>query len=105
LPTGRKLKLELQRRKSSRPTDDSEASSTRFFPDFAGKKRFAFGEQPFPTQVPFVTLGLMSLPDDFSNYVAHLLDGRYDCVDRIVLNGFGLIGIRHRRVAIVLAAP
>ena len=67
-------------------------STTRFFPDFAGKKRFAFGEQPFPTQEPFVTLGLMSLPDDFSNYVAHLLDGRYDCVDRIVLNGYFLMG-------------
>ena len=34
----------------------------------------------------------MSLPDDFYNYVAPLLDGRYDCVDRIVLNGYFLMG-------------
>lgn len=34
----------------------------------------------------------MSLPDDFSGYVADLLDGRYDCVDRIVLNGYFLMG-------------
>jgi hypothetical protein len=34
----------------------------------------------------------MSMPDDFSTYVAHLLDGRYDCVDRIVLNGYFLMG-------------
>ncbi len=34
----------------------------------------------------------MSLPDEFSSYVADLLDGRYDCVDRIVLNGYFLMG-------------
>jgi len=34
----------------------------------------------------------MSLPDEFSSYVAGLLDGRYDCVDRIVLNGYFLMG-------------
>jgi len=34
----------------------------------------------------------MSLPDDFSSYVPHLLDGRYDWVDRIVLNGYFLMG-------------
>ena len=26
--------------------------------------------------------------DDFSAYHDELLDGRYDCVDRIVLNGY-----------------
>jgi hypothetical protein len=30
----------------------------------------------------------MPQPDDFSAYVANLLDGRYDCVDRLVLNGY-----------------
>ena len=34
----------------------------------------------------------MSVTDDFSTYVADLLDGRYDCVDRIVLNGYFLMG-------------
>ena len=34
----------------------------------------------------------MSLSDEFSTYVADLLDGRYDCVDRIVLNGYFLMG-------------
>jgi hypothetical protein len=30
--------------------------------------------------------------DDFTNYHMDLLDGRYDCVDRIVLNGFFPLG-------------
>ena len=30
----------------------------------------------------------MKTQDEFSDYVADLLDGRYDCVDRIVLNGY-----------------
>lgn len=34
----------------------------------------------------------MSLADDFSTYVANLLDGRYDCVDRIVVNGYFCLG-------------
>ena len=34
----------------------------------------------------------MSQPDDFSTYVADLLDGRYDCVDRLVLNGYFPMG-------------
>lgn len=34
----------------------------------------------------------MNLPDDFSTYVADLLDGRYDCVDRLVLNGYFPMG-------------
>ncbi len=34
----------------------------------------------------------MSLPDDFSTYVADRLDGQYDCVDRMVLNGYFLLG-------------
>jgi hypothetical protein len=34
----------------------------------------------------------MSMPDDFSSYVADLLDGQYDCVDRIVVNGYFLMG-------------
>ena len=30
--------------------------------------------------------------DEFSDYHADLLDGRYDCVDRIVLNGYFALG-------------
>jgi hypothetical protein len=30
----------------------------------------------------------MNTPDDLSQYCAQLLDGVYDCVDRIVLNAF-----------------
>src|ERR1700739_777451 len=30
----------------------------------------------------------MPLPDDFSNYVAELLHGSYDCVDRIALRAY-----------------
>jgi len=65
---------------------------TRFFADFAGKKRFTFGEQPF---TGFASEGMflsMSVTDDSFTYVADLLDGRYDCVDRIVLNGYFLMG-------------
>jgi len=34
----------------------------------------------------------MQEPDDFSSYHDDLLDGRYDCVDRIVLNGYFPLG-------------
>ena len=34
----------------------------------------------------------MNTPDDFSQYHAELLDGIYDCVDRIVLNAFFSMG-------------
>jgi len=34
----------------------------------------------------------MNTPDDFSRYYAELLDGIYDCVDRIVLNAFFSMG-------------
>ena len=34
----------------------------------------------------------MNAPDDFSQYHAELLDGIYDCVDRIVLNAFFPLG-------------
>jgi hypothetical protein len=30
--------------------------------------------------------------DDFTSYHQELLDGRYDCVDRIVLNGYFSLG-------------
>ena len=32
------------------------------------------------------------MPDEFSRYYADLLDGSYDCVDRIVLNGYFRLG-------------
>jgi hypothetical protein len=31
---------------------------------------------------------VMKENDDFSQYFGHALEGRYDCVDRIVLNGY-----------------
>jgi hypothetical protein len=34
----------------------------------------------------------MNTPDDFSQYYAELLDGIYDCVDRIVLNAYFPLG-------------
>ena len=34
----------------------------------------------------------MNTPDDFSQYYAKLLDRSYDCVDRILLNAFFLMG-------------
>ena len=34
----------------------------------------------------------MNTPDDFSQYHAELLEGVYDCVDRIVLNAFFPMG-------------
>lgn len=34
----------------------------------------------------------MTLADDFSTYVAPLLDGGYDCIDRVVLNGYFSLG-------------
>src|ERR1700746_2148334 len=34
----------------------------------------------------------MNTPDDFSQYHAELLNGIYDCVDRIVLNAFFPLG-------------
>ena len=30
----------------------------------------------------------MPLPDDFSSYIAELLQGSYDCVDRIALRAY-----------------
>jgi hypothetical protein len=36
----------------------------------------------------------MKTHDEFSDYYADLLDGRYDCVDRIVLNGYFPLGQR-----------
>ena len=34
----------------------------------------------------------MNTPDDFSQYYSELLEGTYDCVDRIVLNAFFPMG-------------
>jgi hypothetical protein len=34
----------------------------------------------------------MSTPDDFSTYVADLLSGTYDCVDRISVRGYFPLG-------------
>jgi hypothetical protein len=34
----------------------------------------------------------MNPPDDLSQYYAELLDGIYDCVDRMVLNAFFPLG-------------
>jgi hypothetical protein len=34
----------------------------------------------------------MNTPDEFSTYYADLLEGSYDCVDRIVLNAYFPLG-------------
>lgn len=34
----------------------------------------------------------MNAPDEFSTYCADLLEGSYDCVDRIVLNAYFPLG-------------
>lgn len=34
----------------------------------------------------------MAAPDDFSNYISELLEGRYDCVDRIALRAYFRLG-------------
>jgi hypothetical protein len=45
----------------------------------------------------------MNTPDDFSQYHAELLEGIYDCVDRIVLNAF--CPTDRRRHAQLVAEP
>ena len=65
--------------------------STRLFQDCAWKKRFA-ARTALTRHGVLRKLRAMSQPDDFSAYVAELLDGRYDCVDRLVLNGYFPMG-------------
>src|SRR5262249_3655302 len=62
-------------------------SDTRFFPDSAGKKWFACWRTASSGIYRF-----MSTPDDFSTYVAGLLSGTYDCVDRICVRGYFPLG-------------
>src|SRR5262245_34808220 len=62
-------------------------SKTRFFPDSAGKKWFACWRTASSGIYRF-----MSTPDDFSTYVADLLSGPYDCVDRIAVRGYFPLG-------------
>jgi hypothetical protein len=57
----------------------------------AWKKRFA-ARTALTRHGVLRKLRAMSQPDDFSAYVAELLDGRYDCVDRLVLNGYFPMG-------------
>jgi hypothetical protein len=57
-----------------------------------GKRGSPGGEQPPPdASVPYYPCG-MKQPDEFSEYYADLLEGRYDCVDRIVLTGYFPLG-------------
>jgi hypothetical protein len=62
------------------------------FPDSAGNKRCSYGAQLMTQWAASDSVRPMSLADDFSTYVAPLLDGGYDCVDRLVLNGYFLLG-------------
>ena len=34
----------------------------------------------------------MNIPDEFSRYYAELMEGVYDCVDRIVVNAYFPVG-------------
>ena len=47
-------------------------------------------------------LGMIA-SDEFSQYYAELLQGTYDCVDRIVLNAFYPLGQTGGGVALVVA--
>src|SRR5512144_2698203 len=57
----------------------------------AGKRRFARSEQPGTRVGAGLSLG-MKLTDELSSYYAELLEGTYDCVDRIVLNAYFKMG-------------
>ena len=63
------------------------ATKTSSFPDSAGKKWFAYRRTASSGIYRF-----MSTPDDFSTYVADLLSGTYDCVDRISVRGYFPLG-------------
>src|SRR5947208_5723149 len=52
-----------------------------------GKRGSPIGEQPV-----FGSIGFMLTSDDFSTYVADLLCGTYDCVDRISVRGYFPLG-------------
>src|SRR5262245_23847364 len=65
----------------------SPNSLTPFFPDSAGKKWFACWRTASSGIYRF-----MSTSDDFSTYVADLLSGTYDCVDRISVRGYFPLG-------------
>ena len=57
-----------------------------------GKRGSPGGEQAPPdASVPYYPCG-MKQPEEFSEYYADLLEGRYDCVDRIVLTGYFPLG-------------
>src|SRR5262247_4813970 len=60
---------------------------TPFFPDSAGKKWFACLRTASSGIYRF-----MSTSDDFSTYVADLLSGTYDCVDRICVRDYFPLG-------------
>ena len=66
---------------------DLDHCSTRFFRDSARKKRFACRRT-----AGCAISGFMPTPDDFSTYLADLLSGTYDCVDRISLRGYYPMG-------------
>jgi hypothetical protein len=42
--------------------------------------------------------------DDFTERYGDLINGSYDCVDRVVLNAFFSIGHNPRRVPVLVAA-
>src|SRR5262252_7535319 len=73
--------------KTCRLDQGRQGSITRFFPDSAGKKWFACWRTASSGIYRF-----MSTPDDFSTYVADLLSGTYDCVDRISVRGYFPLG-------------
>ena len=68
----------------------------RFFPDYAGKKWFARGEQIISRFNVFCYVTGMKTTnhttDDFSTYCDEELEGSYDCVDRMVVNAYHRMG-------------
>src|SRR3990172_3273432 len=53
---------------------------------------FAFGEQPMARYCARYYASGMNTPDEFSRYYAELLEGTYDCADRVVLNAYFPVG-------------
>lgn len=55
--------------------------------------RFACGEQPTAGYNRSVEVSIMRAADEFSEYYADLLEGSYDCVDRLVVNAYFSLGM------------
>jgi len=69
----------------------SRIKNLGFSPDSAGEKWGSCGAQ-LKSPIEYVVNIDMNPTDEFTAYHAELLDGTYDCVDRIVLNAYFPLG-------------